>query len=477
MKRIARKLRYGLMVAGVLTLFAGCGAPSPEAVAPQDFYSRRSPTPSPISPLDRPGALVSVPGQRATLPPPPPRPRPRGPITGFDESDIQSLGPPAPSTQPATRPGVAAAATTIPTTEPVYAENQYMTLGGIVMVVNGTPIYANKVLRRVLPKLQQYAREFDPYEFEINARAEIEKEIEVLRRDEIEVAAAEQSLDEKQIGIAKGLTLQWRKKQIAEAGGSEQVAMARAEQAEPGENFQDIENDQYRLFLWEVYKAFKIDPDIQFTAEDERDYYTSHINEFTTPSKATIILIEADPARHGGDVGAKGRLQDIRQRAENGEDFANYARSENDLPGASGPQGTGGVFTDIKPKSLVFTNVDAEIWKLPVGHVSDIIADHGAYYLFKLMSRETGETRAFADAAVQEYIKRRLSALKFDQQRQAEIEKLNEQGIANVPDPNMIDVAVEMAKQNYSMWHSAKSAATTKPEARIPKNESSASTQ
>src|SRR5262249_34406149 len=154
--------------------------------------------------------------------------------------------------------------------------------------------------------------------------------------------------------IAKALTMQWHQKQVAEALGSEQVARARAEQAVPGEDFEDIEEDQYRLFLWEIYKAFKIDPDIQFTAEDERDYYNSHINEFTTPSKGTIILTEADPNRRGGDIGAKGRLQDIRQRSLSGEDFATYARTENDLPGAAGPQGTGGVFTDIKPKSLVF---------------------------------------------------------------------------------------------------------------------------
>jgi parvulin-like peptidyl-prolyl isomerase len=352
-----------------------------------------------------------------------------------------------------------------------------MTLGGVVMVVNGTPIYANKVLRRVLPTLRQYAREYDPYEFEINARAEIEKEIDNLRRDEIEVAAAEQSLDAKQIGIAKALTMQWRQKQIAESGGSEQVARARAEQAQPGEDFQDIEDDQYSIFLWMVYKAFKIDPDIQFTAEDEREFYTSHMDEFTIPSKATIILIQADPNHRGGDVGAKGRLQDMRQRALNGEDFVAYARNDNDLPGASGPQGTGGLLADIKPNSLVFTKVDAEIWKVPVGQLSSIIQDTGGYYLFKLVSRETGQTRAFADAAVQEYIKRRLSSLKFDQQRRAEIEKLNEQGIANVPDPNMIDVAVEMAKQNYPVWRNAKSEATTRPENRIPNDESSTHTQ
>jgi parvulin-like peptidyl-prolyl isomerase len=296
-------------------------------------------------------------------------------------------------------------------------------------------------------------------DFENSARQKIEEQISVLRNDELEVAAAEHSLDPKQIAIAKELVRRWREMQVAEAGGSEQVARARAEQASPGEDFQDLEDEQYRSYLWEVYKAYKIDPDIQFTAEDERQYYNQHIAEFTTPTKATIILIECDPQRIGSEAKAKARLQDIRKRAMNGEDFAAYAHEENDLPGAAGPQGTGGLLTDIKPNTLVFTKVDHQIWKVPIGQISDVIADSGAFYMFKLLSRDIGSTRAFADAAVQEYIKRRLSALALNQQREAEIEKLNEEGIADPLDPKMIDVAVEMALQNYPIWSKQKQGA------------------
>ena len=446
-----------VLAAGGLSLLSACGPPAPTPVAPQDFYTRRSLTPSPIPALDQPGALTGLPDAR-TPPTPTPLPRNPGPIGPFDENDYQPL-PQRPTTLPSARTTpttIPSSALANPSTQQSYAENQYMTLGGVVAVVNGTPIYANKVLRLVTPILRQYAREMNIDDFEWNARDKIKEQIELLKNDELEVAAAEHSLDPKQIAIAKQLTIQWRTMQIAEAGGSEQVAVARAEQATPGEDFHDLENDQYRLYLWEVYKAFKVDPDIQFTAEEEREYYSSHLDKFSTPTKATIILIEADPARIGSDAKARDRLLEIHERVLAGEDFAAYARNQNDLPGASGPEGSGGLLKDVKPNTFVFTKVDAQIWKVPVGQISDVIADSGAYYMFKVISRENGQTRAFADAAVQEFIRRNLTALQLQQQREAEIEKLMEEGIVDTSDPEMIEVAVQMARQNYPIWSKEK---------------------
>jgi hypothetical protein len=426
----------------------GCASDNPQPVSPAEFYARPRPADQSItvSAADRPG-ILHLPDARAAAPPPAALPSNSGDasVAEYVRNEMAAL-----STRPTTAPVVAV---TQPTTEPVTApelgEDEYLTLGGVVAIVNGRPIYAEKVLRRAAPALRSYAKQMGPDEFQVQARQEIEKEISVLGSDELEIALAERSLDPKDVELAKGLTAHWAEHEIEEAGGSEQTARLRAHQS--GEEFQDQEEDKYYSFLTQLYYYRKIDPDIDVTETDERRYYTAHIDEFTTPAQANIVLIEADPAQLNGDNNAAiAKLKKIRDRALAGEDLTPYARNQNDLPGASGNEGNGGQM-NIKAHSFALANVDAAIWKTPVGHVSDVIEDGGAYYLVKVLSRDDGGTKSFADAAVQQTIYRRLASVQRIQLRDAAKEKLEKEGVTD-PDPNLIQAAVDMAMQNYSRW-------------------------
>jgi parvulin-like peptidyl-prolyl isomerase len=294
----------------------------------------------------------------------------------------------------------------------------------------------------------------DIAQFEIAARVEIERTIKNLTEDEVDAAAAEQSLDPKDIQLAKALTRLWSQQQVAEAGGAEQAARLRAQ--ESGEDFQDLEQKQYYWFLYKLYVARKILPQIDITPEIERRYYNAHIDEFTTPTRATIILIEANPERLNGDpAAAKARLLNIRNRALAGEDFAAYGRDQNDLPGSTGAEGNGGQMT-IKPNTLLLTQVEAQVWKTPPGQISDVIEDHHALFIFKVLTRDYGGTKSFADMAVQNVIQRHLTDLKIQERVREEQQKLEMAGIVQPTDPvmvdKMIDTAVEMALQNYPQW-------------------------
>jgi parvulin-like peptidyl-prolyl isomerase len=430
---------FGLTVAGLLAAaLPGCGTDKAQPVSAQDFYARPAPITSPISPLDRPGA-INVPGIRTVKPGRTPQMGTGDSLAGFNEADLR------PSTLPTTVPSVSGAA---PATQPALATDEYMTLGGVVMVVNGTPIYANKVRRLDANILRGYAKQMDLVRFQDAARTQIEKTVEQLKEDELEVAAAERTLDPKDIQIAHALTTLWSQNQIAQAGGSEQVVRLRAKAS--GEDFEDQEEDQFRSNLQRLYYWRKIYPQIQISAEDMRRYYRAHIDEFTSPTQATIILIETDPARLDGNAkSAQAKLRRIRERALAGEDFAGYGQRENDLPGSTGDQGNGGNMT-IKPNSFVLTNVEAAVWKTPAGQISDVIEDHDAYFIFKVLTRQDGGVRSFADAAVQRQITDHLTKIQFQQWREAEVRRLEAQMIAS-PDER-IDPVVEMAMQNYSRW-------------------------
>ena len=439
-----------ILIAGLPAILPACSTDKAQPVSAQDFYARRNPVASPISQLDRPG-ILRLPDAHAQPSNPAPPPNPHESDIVFNPHDVPPISTPAPTTLPA---AALARAATSPATQPSLATDEYTTLGGVVLVVNGHPIYADKVLRLSAPALRKHAKEMNIAQFEIAARVEIERTIKNLTDDEVHAAAAEQSLDSKDVQFARTLTRLWSQQQVAEAGGAEQVARLRAQ--ESGEDFQDLEQKQYYWFLYQLYLVKKIFPRIDITGTDERQYYNAHIDDFTTPTQATIILIEANPDRLNGDpAAAKAKLLNIRKRVLAGEDFAAYARGQNDLPGSSGDQGNGGQMV-VKPNTLLLTQVEAQVWKTPPGQISDVIEDHEDFFIFKVISRDFGGTKSFADMAVQNAIQRRLRDLKIEESIKEEQHKLEMAGIVQPSDPvmvdRMIDTAVEMALQNYPQW-------------------------
>lgn len=441
-----------VVVVGVA--LAGCASDKAQPVSAEDFYARtdsQAGAISPISPTDRPGG-IRLPDAQTAEPPLGAQPQLRGGNANADFT--QGPIPPYSSLPPRRIPSLKTARpttvpTTVPTTMPAIEGDQYLTLGGVVMVVNGRPIFADKVLRRDQNILRQYARQLSFPDFQEAAREQIERTIEEMKSDELEIAAAERTLDPKDIQLAKILTAEWAKHEIGEAGGSEQVARIRANAS--GEDFSDQEQDKYHYYLTRLYYYKKIQPQIEISPEEERRYYRAHIDEFTTPTQAEILLIEADPANLNGDrKAAIDKLRDIRKRCLGGEDFAGYARDQNDLPGAAGDGGNGGRLT-IKPKTFVYTQVEAQVWKTHPGQISDVIEDNGAFFIFKVLTRDDGSRKSFADQAVQQGIYRRLFDIQLEQRREAELRKLVMEEIVYT-DPHMIDAAVEMAAQNYPEW-------------------------
>lgn len=439
MKTAARPIFRFLLAAGFAAILAACASDKPQSVSPQDFYAQPAAPAMPASPttmaagpgFSRSPELENSPAQQNSA-------------AEVVQSEL------ALKSRPTTSPDLALSApATSPSTLPAIAGDQYLTLGGVVMVVNGRPIYADKVLRMDANILRQTARQMSMTDFEEAARNQIERTVGELRDNELEIAAAERTLDPKDIQLAKVLTAQWSKHQISEVGGSEQLARVRAHAS--GEEFQDQEQDQYRRYLQDLYYYRKIIPQIDISPEDERRYYRAHIDEFTTPAQAEIILIEADPANlNGNRQAAIDKLRKLRQRTLGGEDFAAYARDQNDLPSATRANGNGGHLT-IKPNTFVYTAVEGQVWKTPVGGISEVIEDRDVFFIFKVLTRDEGGTKAFADQAVQEAIYKRLFDLQRQQRREAELRKLVLEAIVYT-DPHMIDAAVEMAMQNYPRW-------------------------
>jgi len=285
-----RRATAALVLATTAAL-AGCAsknpsAPAPRPLTPEAFISPRAGgTVSQAGTAQGSGGEVGA-GEAA-------RPAIQIP-TGGKNAKPQNATPGTPST-PDPTPRSDAAPTTPPAGVPTSvgmspapssanlprigaSSGQYMTLGGVVAEVNGTPIYANKVLSVLDPILREKARKLDADSFRRQAKQDIDRRIQELVRLELFYAAAQRSLGPDDKKLADLMTVQWRMQQITKAGGSVELARRRARD-EFGMDFDEMAQEQSHNELIRIYDQKKIIPKIQVSASDIREYYDKHLSD------------------------------------------------------------------------------------------------------------------------------------------------------------------------------------------------------
>jgi len=324
---------------------------------------------------------------------------------------------------------------------------QYMTIGGVVSEVNGTPIFANKVLKALEPLLAARAKELDYKQYQQVAEQLILKQIKEFERAELEYAAADRILDSDDKHLSDALTVQWRSRQITDGGGS--LELIKKKYVADGKNFDDEVKEQYRMFLTRIYYEKKVIPRIQISVSDMRDYYQKNLEtQFTEHGEATFRLIKIDPREIGGKDKAIARAKDLFDRANAGQDFSELAGSFNREPLLQKAKGLVG---PIQRGAYKLEKVETAIWKLQPAQVSDIIDEtDGCYYIAKLETLKKGRILAFEDQALQKSIRDNLRADQLRVLREQVQQNLLKNAVVR-DDPQMMNSALEMALQRYAM--------------------------
>lgn len=335
-----------------------------------------------------------------------------------------------------------------------------ITLGAVVVEVNGTPIYANKVLKMIAPALAARAKEVpDLTRFKQVALAEIQEQVRLLVLDEIVFATAQRNLDKQDQLIAKRMTIFWRDDQIRRNGGSLQLARRAAEQQ--GVNFDELLDEQSRLWMRRVYFEKKEKPKIQVSADDMRRYYQKHLtDQFTERDQAQFRVIKVGVRQAGSRDAARSKAEDLRTRAARGEDFSQLAADFNDDPylkktkgdptgnAASTGSGQGGW---IDRGSFANAKLEEAVWKLQPEQVSELVESNDGYYFAKLERKKGGRQQSFDEDAVQLKIRKTLEAEQFSALRDQAERRLRQNAIV-FPDPPNLAPALEMATQMYPQW-------------------------
>ena len=344
---------------------------------------------------------------------------------------------------PATLP-----ATTAPAARTGVSSGVAMTIGSVVCEVNGSPIYADRVLKSLSRVFAAEAKRRGERDFRKYAAAEIEKQVTLFVEQELAYAAAKKNLDSREQEYASAMTMRTRAQWITAAGGS--VEQARAKAAAEGRNFDEIVEEEYRTNMVRVYYTKRLMPRAQVRADEMRRYYNQNMSTaFTEHAQAQFRVIKIDVAKTGGVPQAQAKIDDLHARAARGEDFAELARTVNDDPHLMRQAGDVGW---VQQGAFAVEPLEEAVWKLPEpGQVTPVVRVGDAFYIARLEGRKPGRVRPFEEEAVQAQIRKVLQGEMLQTLRAREREMLMRDAIV-YPYPPAYDVVLDMAMQKYPDW-------------------------
>lgn len=453
------KDRRRASVAAMLLLTAGCTGSGTQNLTAGAFLPRPAavteapPNPAPLPPVAGNDSTPDVPGSASVTILPPVLAaqtiQPLAPLTAPAAAPIEAL--PVPATQPVAE---VSAPTELPTSAPAMKEGLYMTLGGVVAEVNGTPIYANRVLALLDRQFAAKAREMEPDTFRAYARFELARQRNELMASEAEYAAAQRLLTADDKKLIEQLAMpRFFQQKVTEAGGS--LEMAKRKARAEGQSFDELMQREHRKMMQELFYQRRIIPRIQVSAADMREQYRATVGKaYTELARAQFRVIMIDPKRIGGaDAGALAleRIKAIRQKAVNGEDFATLASTENQDDYLKGRGGDPGGW--MQRDAYRIDAVDKAVWQLQPGQITGVIQEGGAYYIAKLEARKDGRVRPFEDQSVQDEIRNKLWQQQFSVLREKVRHELVNEAVIRTDDA-LLDTALDMAMQKYRQWAS-----------------------
>lgn len=330
---------------------------------------------------------------------------------------------------------------------------RYMTIGGVIAEVNGTPIYVDKVLASIERDLRAKALELGPEQFSDAATRLIREHVWSVVQNELVYANALRHLEERDRMLADMITERYRQRKITEAGGS--IEVARRQARSEGVDFAELVQAKAREHIFQVYYERKVRPRVEITAAEMREFYNQNRQRlFTTHEQARFRLIRIDPRSFGGGAGGRdqaiSRAQALRQRAEAGESFEALASEYNDderLKRVGGDSGW------VQRGAYRLERVEDAVFALQAGQITPIVEDEGAFFIARLEEYQPGEVRPFEAEDVQRRIEMELQSRHLRALRERDEQRLLEDAIIR-ENREQFDVALQMAMQKYVQWRS-----------------------
>ena len=193
---------------------------------------------------------------------------------------------------------------------------------------------------------------------------------------------------------------------------------------------------------------------ISLSAEDIQSFYNEKQNELFTEKesvRARHILITVSPkATRDVEDAARKLIEDIRQRALSGEDFAELAKKYSQDPGSEAQGGDLGYFS----RGSMIKQFEDAAFSLDVGQISDVIRTRYGFHIIKVEDKKPERVKSLEE--VHDYIVTTLTEQKANELAKAQADEL-----ATKAREKGLEVAAK--EMSYEAKKSAPIAATDTP--------------
>ncbi len=215
-----------------------------------------------------------------------------------------------------------------------------------------------------------------------------------------------------------------------------------------GMTMADLRRSLERQMLVSRVQQVEVLSKLTVTEPEQREYYDSHLDEFSMPPSVTIreILISApaeDDATEAGEPRtgqsslsqvvaeqAGQKAEAARSRILAGEAFDAVVAEMSDAPSKA----NGGLIGPVDPDELA-PALRSVVAQLQVGEVSEIVRTARGYQFFRLETAATDSHRSFED--VREEIAKRVYGEKGDVEYQRLIDRLRSEAIIDWKNPDL----------------------------------------
>lgn len=292
--------------------------------------------------------------------------------------------------------------------------------GQVAATVNGVPIFCDDIRRGLPAEVSQHMAQLEravaegkvkPEEYRDYRRRVIENYMQQHIQQEVLLQALKLKLKEEQLnGIKKqldkifdteDLPAAMKKEGVATTAELEQKLQAR------GSSIDSLRSSSRNRQLAQQYLGTKAASNIGYDRPDVLKYYQDHLKDYAVTGKVKWEQIQLKFAQNGGKEGALTKANEICKRLDDGEIFAVVAKECSNGPTAS----KGGLWKWTEQGSIKAKEVDAVLFELPVGEISQPIETQTSIEIIRVTDRTRAGHQPFED--VQDEIKNQLKAANF----------------------------------------------------------------
>ncbi len=271
---------------------------------------------------------------------------------------------------------------------------------GFVLPVNGDAISSYDIIQKIEGKLQAIGVS-DYKTFYTKAYPLVKDSVMAEIYDILMYQYSKQDMDRQ--GIDDKVMEDARNKRkneiIREYGGNEPITNLELEKKG---TTMEAELDKYeRMMIVSAYRDVNRSSDRTVTRIEMVDYYNRHQDKYTVAGKMQFSLIELD--------GTLNQAQEILNRLNNGEDFAELAKTVSKGWRAK----YGGLWNELDPESIKkqYVPVVEKLKNISVGGLTGIVESEGKYYIARLESYSPASVLPLTE--VQDSIKNEIYELRW----------------------------------------------------------------